>query len=157
MIYDENKSNYIDKNGKAHDDRKSRMKAAKILNNYFGDNNCNIYFCDRFNGFDIRIEYNNKIYYCDVKSNYFWFNAKYDIGFDKETHDKISLLTKEGKIKDSRILMFYTNKMAVYDVMSPDFKINYLLNKEVNDRAKGKQIKDFVQVNNNIPTVVFPI
>ena len=47
--------------------------------------------------------------------------------------------------------MFYTDALLVYDIRDNNFKTN-TFTRMCNDRSKGKGIREFIQLNNNLPT-----
>jgi hypothetical protein len=143
-------SNYEENNGENYDDRYNRLKAANILDNYFGSDNCSISIMDRYSDFDLTVEYNNHTYYCDVKSCNYKSISNMKIGFNKFQYDKLVDNINAGKT-DIRIIMLYSDVLAVYDVLSSNFEYD-LFTRICNDKAKGNNHREFVRLNNNEPT-----
>jgi hypothetical protein len=148
MIIDINKSNYVDNNGLKYDDRINREIAAKIINNYFNDK-CTICICDRYNDDDMTVQYGNSLFHCDAKSADYKHNTRVRIGYNADQYRKDIV---SGK-KQIRIIMIYRDAIAMYDVLDPNFE-KYFFWRWVNDKVYGWCYKEFVNLNNNKPTLV---
>jgi hypothetical protein len=147
MIYDVNTHEYDCNSGTTYDDRNEKYLVAEMLDNYFGDSIITVN--DRYNIFDLTINYKGKIYDCDVKaSSYLHSNTKaIPVGYNAGQRQKYIESPNEV-----RILFLFVDLLSVYNVKADDWIDEYFIKDKVNDRTKGilYNVK-FAQLNNNKP------
>jgi len=154
MIINLNKNTYEDEKGDAYNDTPNRQLVAALLNNYFGDNNCHIYIDDRMNEYDLTLHCYYGKYDIDVKGCYIPSTTKMTIGFNKSDYIKFNTKSDQEK-KNIRIAMIYKDQLCIYPIFNSNWNYNEF-RKPVNDKVTGYGMKEFVQLNNNQPTLQIP-